>query len=239
MLPIPLNLEKVALSRVLRYMIDLVPGIIIVAALGMAFPEYFHQFMSVPELGYYSKLSLLLAAAYLIGFVLDELVTMIVGFIFGVLAALLFKSEKRRKVIDALLLAVAPWRDVNWQKLASAYLGPTLSPGQDAEPQWRFWYLVIKAGVPRLEERFTRRSMLADAVQTCAWALLIARIIVPGHRYLAALVVLTIICFIISGVNKLMVVGTSFGYFASDLTGADLGAAMLDEIRKERKIEAK
>jgi hypothetical protein len=234
MLPIPLKIEKIPFLQAVRYIAVLIPGIVIVAAIAMASPEDFHEFMRVPELGYYAKLSFLVAAAYLIGFVLDEVVTMVVGFIFGALGGWLLKSEKRRTIIDTLLLALAPWRNVNWQKLAAAYLGPNLTPDAEAEPQWRFWYLVIKAGVPKLEERFIRTSVMADAVQTCSWALLTARIVVPGHRYLVVLVVFTFICFLVSGVNKLIMIGVSFGYFPGDLTGADLGAAMLDEIRKEK-----
>lgn len=246
MLPISLNFEKIRLLQVLRHVAVLFPGIVIVGAIAMASPDEFRRFMQVPEFGYYVKLSLLFAAAYLTGFVLDEIVTMVVGFIFGVLAAWLVKSEKRRHIIDALLLVVAPWRDANWQRLASVYLGPDLTPGSAAESkggpsadsQWRFWYLVIKSGVPKLEERFSRTAMLADIVQTCSWALLIARIIVPGHHFLLALIAITGLCFLISGVNKLILIGVSLGYFASDLTGADLGAVIFDRIRKERNTAA-
>lgn len=232
MLPIPLSLGKISFLQALRHIAVLIPGIVILAAIAMSSPEDFHKFMLIPELGYYSKLVLLLAAGYLIGFVLDEVVTMVVGFIFGVLGAWLLKSEKRRAIFDTLLHVVAPWRDVNWQKLASAYLGPNLVPEPNADAHWRYWYLVIKAGVPKLEQSFARKSMLSDGIQTCSWALLIARIVLPGHRYLTALIVVTAVCFVISGVNKLILLAVSLGYVPSDLTGADLGAAMLAEIRK-------
>jgi hypothetical protein len=247
MLPISLNFEKIRLLQVLRHIAVLFPGIVIVGAIAIAYSDEFRRFMQVPEFGYYVKLSLLFAAAYLTGFVLDEIVSMIVGFIFGGLAAWLVKSEKRRHIIDTLLLAVAPWRDANWQRLASVYLGPDLTPaapaaeskgGPSADSQWRFWYLVIKASVPKLAERFIRTAMLADIVQTCSWALLIARIIVPGHHFLFVLVTVTGLCFLISGVNKLILIGVSLGYFASDLTGADLGAAIFDRVRIERSTDA-
>jgi small-conductance mechanosensitive channel len=202
----------------------------------MASPDGFHQFMGIPELGYYAKLLLLLAAAYLIGLVLDEIVTVVIGSILGLLTAWLAKTEERRKAIDNLALAVAPWRDASWQKMAASYLGPDLAPGPDDQSQWRSWYLIIKAGFPQLEEGYRRSAILMDAAQTSAWSLLIARIILPGHRYVIILVVLAAVCFVLAAVNKIMLTLVSFGYSASDLTGADLGAAMLREIRKEKLL---
>lgn len=77
--------------------------------------------MHIPELGYYAKLLLLLAAAYLVGLVLDEIVTLVVGGIFGALTGWLIRVEARRNIIDKLVAAVAPWRDTTWQKLATNY----------------------------------------------------------------------------------------------------------------------
>lgn len=234
MFPVSFNLERVTLLQAIRYIVPLIPGSIVLAAMGMASPERFHQFMQIPELGYYAKLLLLLAFAYLIGLVLDEVVIVVVGGFFGLLGAWLFKSAARRATIDSLLLAVAPWRDTTWQKVAANYLGPELAPGPGVEPAWRSWYLIIKAMFPKLEDGFRRSAVLMDAAQTSSWSLLIARIIVPGHRYLTLLIVLTIVCFVIAGINKVVLVAVSFGYFASDLTGSELGAAMLREIQRER-----
>src|ERR1051326_1244838 len=81
---------------------------------------------------------------------------------------------------------------------------------------------------------FRRSSILMDAAHTSSWALLVARLILPGHRYLLVLIGLTITCFGIAAFNKTLLVLSSFGYFASDITGATLGAAMLQDIRKEK-----
>jgi hypothetical protein len=204
----------------------------------MASPDGFHQFMHIPELGYYAKLSLFLAAAYLIGLVLDESVTLVIGGAFGMLTAWLLRDQERRKMLDNLALAVAPWRDASWQKMATSYLGPDLAPGPGTEPQWRSWYLIIKAGFPQLEDGYRRSAILLDAAQTSSWALLIVRIILPGHRYLTVLIVFTVFCFVVAAINKVALISASLGYFALDITGAALGAAMLREIRKE-KLNAK
>ncbi len=277
-----MNLEKISILQAVRLLAALVPGIIIVVAIAITFPEGFQQFMHFPDLGYYTKLSVLVGIAYLSGFLLDEVVTVSVGMIFGVLVAWVLKSEKRRAVFNTLSLAVAPWRDQNWQRLASVYLGADLAPqqselkpgsgtAQTAAPnippavarggiagtgvaptrtagavpnvgpaldaQWRFWYLTIKSSFPKLEEAHSRRAILADVTQTCSCALFAARIIVSGHHHLALFVVIAVACFFISGFHKLMLIGMSLGYLASDLTGADLGAAMLDKIRVERTKE--
>lgn len=234
MFPVSFDLQKITLIQALRYIVPLIPGCIILAAVAMASPDGFHQFMQIPELGYYAKLSLLLAAAYLIGLVLDEGVTLVIGGFFGMLIAWLLRSKQRRETIDNFALTVAPWRDASWQKIAVSYLGPDLAPGPGTEPLWRSWYLIIKAGFPQLEDGYRRSVILMDAAQTSSCALLIARIILPGHRYLTILVVITIFCFVIAAVNKAALISASLGYFALDVTGAALGAAMLREIRKRK-----
>jgi hypothetical protein len=113
-------------------------------------------------------------------------------------------------------------------------LGPELTPLTASDAQWRSWYLIIKANFSYLDDGFRRSAILMDAAHTSSWALLIARLILPGHRYLLVLIGLTIVCFGIAAFNKIFLALSSFGYFASDLTGATLGAAMLKEIRKEK-----
>jgi hypothetical protein len=123
MFPLSFNLQKITLIEALRYAVPLVPGSIIVASAAMASPNAFHDFMHIPELRYYAKLLLLLAAAYLVGLVLDEIVTLVVGGTFGVLAGWLIRAEERRKIIDKLIVAVAPWRDPTWQKIGHELSG--------------------------------------------------------------------------------------------------------------------
>lgn len=234
MLPIRLNLHKITGIQTLRLIAPLIPGSIILASIASSSLDIFHRFMAASDLGYYSKLLILIAAAYLIGLVLDEVLTVLMGGVFGFLVIPLVKTEARRKMIDNIALAVAPWRDPIWQKIATKYLGTELAPSVGAESQWRSWYLIIKAGFPELEEGLRRGDILVNAAHTAAWSLLIARLILPGHRYLSILIVLTAVCFFLTAMNRILLVLVSFGYFAPDLTGANLGAAMIQEIRRER-----
>jgi amino acid transporter len=165
---------------------------------------------------------MLVMIAYAIGYFFNSVASLVTGPI----SLLLFRAVSR------VLIGLGPWRDRQWQVLARALVGEQLCPGDDADREWHQLYLVVKAYYPQLDNHGMRMdsnvfpALLAAACVFFVWNLNGIRPVstVASGLTVIGLLVLTVIV-------QLCTLLMHEGVLATDISGADLKAAMLRDIR--------
>jgi hypothetical protein len=110
------DLPKYPVDKVVVFVAALIPGAAALLIFQSAHPGTFAWFFALGFLGYRTKVTLIVIAAFVIGYSLSKWFGMVLGMIGGAIGGSL-------KVVLPSSLAVAPWRDPRWRLALSRYLG--------------------------------------------------------------------------------------------------------------------
>jgi len=114
-----MDLSKYPLDKLSSFIAAIIPGSIAILIFALAKPGIFTWFVNLGFLGYNTKLTLILAVAFVIGISMTTCLNALLGGLGGVIVGFTYKHSFQYDV--------APWRDPQWRKLVKEQLG-TRSP---------------------------------------------------------------------------------------------------------------
>jgi hypothetical protein len=117
-----MDLSKYPLERLFYLVAAVIPGFTALLIFQLAAPGSFNWFFTLGFVGYKTKLSLILIAAFLIGNSLNVFVVALVGAVGGAVAGVV-RAIKATPPKLAYSYDVAPWRDGRWRLLVKRQLG--------------------------------------------------------------------------------------------------------------------
>jgi hypothetical protein len=226
------NLGQVTFERIYQIFMPLIPGSTLVGGLMLAYPASAAVASNALGLGRYSRFVVLVCTIYIVGFVLYGLSVIVTANCSVVLTDTVFKKWPPKRPNDV------PSRSTVWRRVASEFLGPSLTPplpapsapaliGNDVE--WQDLYNVLQdyvlRGVPILHNELL---YFVTYLQATAWALLYLYLRTPmrGHRSVLVLSIIIIVSTVI------LPFGANFFYWKYDrLTPWDFTARLISEIR--------
>src|SRR5438128_12681635 len=101
-----MDLSKYPLDKLASFIAAIIPGFAALLIFNLAAPGSFMWFFGLGSLGYNTKLTLILIAAFVIGISLTTLLNGLLGGAGGVLGGMTYKHPSQYDV--------APWRDPQW-----------------------------------------------------------------------------------------------------------------------------
>jgi hypothetical protein len=115
-----MDLSKYPLEKLFHFVASILPGSVALLIYQQAVPGAFGWFFALGFLGYRTKLSLILLAAFVIGYSLIVFLSSILGAIGGAYGAII----SMRPYQPPHSYRIAPWRDPRWRLALKGRLGP-------------------------------------------------------------------------------------------------------------------
>lgn len=233
MLPeVHLNFGPVTFERIYQIFLPLVPGATIVGGLVLVHPQRFHDVQVALGVGRYSRVAILISAAYISGLVLYGFSVTVTQNCSALLVGTVFTRWPPKRPNDG------PAKAWVWRRAAAEFLGPALSPqaltGNDIE--WQDLYNVLQdyvlRGIGTINNEF---YLLMMHLQAAAWALfyLYWRSALRGHWSVL------VVCLALIFSSVTIPFAAHFFYWKFDrLTGWDFTARLINEIRMREKSVA-
>lgn len=113
------DLSKYPVEKLFHFVAGIIPGAVVLFLMEIASPGKFSWLFSLPFLGYRTKLSLIVLAAFVVGNSMTVFLTMLIGALGGAIGAVMAS----RPFQPAFRYEVAPWRDLRWRVLVRSRLG--------------------------------------------------------------------------------------------------------------------
>ena len=238
MLPeIHFNFGQVTFERIYQVFLPLIPGGTLVGGLVLAYPQRVHDAEVTLGLGPYSRVAVLICGIYLVGFILYGFSLMVSGNCAVLLANIVPRYWPPNRPNEG------PSKSWVWRRVATEFLGPSLSPSPSTVPgapqaygfdvEWRDLYNILQdymlRGVVVLSNEF---FLLFTYLQATGWALfyLYWRTALRGHW---SIMVVSIV-FILSTAPVYFT--ANFFYWKYDrLTAWDFTARLINEIKNRQK----
>jgi len=111
---------KYPLEKLFIFIAGVCPGIAAFVVLELSRPGTFNRFFTLPFLGYRTKLTILIIAAFVIGYTMTTFFRGILGAIGGVYGTWLIKKHPSPPSFE---IQLGPWRDPRWRALLKRHLG--------------------------------------------------------------------------------------------------------------------
>jgi hypothetical protein len=238
MLPdVHVNLGPVTFERVYQIFLPLVPGGTLVGGLVLAYPQRVHEVEVALGLGRYSRAALLVCSIYLVGFILYGFSLTVSGNCGVFLVMMVYKLWPPKRDNEG------PSKSWVWRRVASEFLGQSLSPSPSTAPgapvgytfdvEWRDLYNILQdyilRGVSMLPNEF---FLLFTYLQATGWALFYLYWRTPFRGHWSIIVVST---FLILSTAPITFT-TNFAYWKFDrLTAWDFTARLINEIKVREK----
>jgi hypothetical protein len=115
-----MDLTKYPLEKFFYFLAGVIPGFVALLIYHLAVPGSFSWFFTLGFLGYRTKLSLILLAAFVIGNTLTTFLGALLGAIGGAYGGAI---RAKRPYVPPSSFQVAPWRDPRWRLLLKKRLG--------------------------------------------------------------------------------------------------------------------
>ena len=114
-----MDLSKFPLDKLFYFVAGVIPGFVALLIFQLAAPGSFGWFFALGFLGYKTKLSLILVAAFAVGYSMTTILAGLLGAIGGAIGTVI----GLRPYKPSHSYAVAPWRDPRWRTLVRSQLG--------------------------------------------------------------------------------------------------------------------
>lgn len=210
-LPLKIDLGRLPQRLVFQIIGLFIPGFVLVVGGLLARRDLAAEFFSAQTIGYYSKIALILIAAWVVGWTLFLIVLGGPNYLLGQLWI------RTQPPINA------PSKETEWRKVAKKFIGDDLAPTNDSE--WANWYLVLQNYFLKSEGGIPYEML--TALQATGWAGVIVLVFSPfSHWSLWAISFLAII------------VGASWPWWTTPIpAGPHLTAMILRELRRESQTQ--
>ena len=241
MLPeIHVNFGPVTFERIYQIFLPLIPGGTLVGGLILAYPQRVHDAEVTIGLGRYSRVAVLACSIYLVGFILYGFSLMISANCTVFLSNIVYKFWPPNRPNEA---ASKSWV---WRRVASEFLGPSLSPSASTVPgappaytfdvEWRDLYNILQDYILRGVVILTNEFFLVFAyLQVTGWALFYLYWKTPLRGHWSVLVVSATLILSTAPVTFT----TNYFYWKYDrLTPWDFLARLINEIKIREKSSA-
>ena len=141
-----MEIDKFPIDRTFRFVAGIIPGLMAILVYCIAHPAAYYLIAGAAGIGYKTKISLVLALAFVIGNSLTVFATATLGAIGGIIGV--SSTVKWPRVPET-----APWRDPKWRKLAARYLGEHAPDDTQPLPdsQFNMKQTVIR-GLPEVQQ---------------------------------------------------------------------------------------
>ena len=253
---INVDLSRARYSRFVRYFLVGAPGGLLVIGLFFVNPEIWLKFISIPGLGYYTRLALVVFVAYIVGFTLSRIRGYLSGMIGGMIGGAFaawgmkfpehWKNRQWRLTAKAFLTTLAPdtiavYSDDAFNRALAQTQAvkdeaermkrveiviDTYRPIQAADFEWYNWYEVIKRYFEKSGVK--NRAIEEELMLSISVAALIVLHSAPHFPFRNILLVLAYLSILLYAVAS---IATAFHYFEA----ADLTAKLLREIKNPRQ----
>lgn len=114
-----MDVSKYPLERLFYFAAGVIPGFTALLIYQVTAPGSFQWFFTLGFLGYKTKLTLMLVAAFIVGNCMNTFLGSLTGAIGGAVGAIL----AQRPLKSSTASEIAPWRDTRWRSLAKKQLG--------------------------------------------------------------------------------------------------------------------
>jgi hypothetical protein len=112
--------SKYPLDRLVYFIAALIPGFAALLIFEATHPGSFNWFIWHPFLGYRTKLTIVVLAAFVVGYSISALLGYFLGMLGGAIGGAMSVSGPKGNPAS---VAIAPWRDPRWRNALKKYLG--------------------------------------------------------------------------------------------------------------------